>query len=167
MPVYTVHEPPLRGSQANADPDRFVFVREGAYGWAFLLTPLWLLWRGLWFAFIVYLVLTILIEAGLKFAGADAAAQVFAGLLISLFVSLEAASLLRGRLAYRGYRMVGSVVGKNIEAAEHRFFAGWVEEQEARSAGREAAQAPVAATATAARGRPAGIVGLFPEPGGH
>ena len=31
MPVYTVHEPPPRESDDAADPDRFVFVRDGFY----------------------------------------------------------------------------------------------------------------------------------------
>ena len=48
MSVYTVHEPPLRAAEASPDPERFVFVRDGFYFWAFLLTPLWMLWHRLW-----------------------------------------------------------------------------------------------------------------------
>ena len=43
MPTYTVHEPPPRKRRSRADPERFVFVRDGFYFWAFLLAPLWLL----------------------------------------------------------------------------------------------------------------------------
>ena len=39
MPIYTVHEPPLRASETTPNPDRFVLVRDGFYFWAFLLTP--------------------------------------------------------------------------------------------------------------------------------
>ena len=35
MAVYTVHQPPLRATDAAPDPQRFVFVRDGFYFWAF------------------------------------------------------------------------------------------------------------------------------------
>src|SRR5438045_2317340 len=54
MAVYTVHEPPLRASEAAPDPDRFVFVRDGFYGWAFLLGPLWMLRHRLWLVPLIY-----------------------------------------------------------------------------------------------------------------
>ena len=44
MPTYTVHEPPPRKGQ-SADPERFLFVRDGFHFWAFLLAPFWLLAR--------------------------------------------------------------------------------------------------------------------------
>ncbi len=56
MSVYTVHEPPLRGADASAEPERFVFVRDGFHWWAFLLAPLWMLWHRLWLVFVIYLV---------------------------------------------------------------------------------------------------------------
>ena len=56
MTTYTVHEPPARAGEAAGDPDRFVFVRDGFYFWAFLFGPLWLLWRRLWLVLLLYLV---------------------------------------------------------------------------------------------------------------
>ena len=52
----------LHGSRAaaaqererHADPERFVFVRDGFYFWAFLLGPVWMLWRRLWLVLRVY-----------------------------------------------------------------------------------------------------------------
>ena len=48
MAIYTVHEPLPRKNETSADPDRFAFVRDGFYFWAFVLGPLWMLWRRLW-----------------------------------------------------------------------------------------------------------------------
>src|SRR5262249_21702267 len=48
MAVYPVHQPPLRADDAAADPDRFIFVRDGFYGWALLFGPLWMLRHRLW-----------------------------------------------------------------------------------------------------------------------
>ena len=56
MSVYTVHEPPQRGADASADAERFVFVRDGFYWWAFLLTPFWMLRHRLWLVLVIYLV---------------------------------------------------------------------------------------------------------------
>src|ERR1700761_6700090 len=42
MPVYTVHAPVAGGTEARSATDRFVFVRDGFYFWAFLLGPVWL-----------------------------------------------------------------------------------------------------------------------------
>ena len=52
MPTYTVHEPPPRKNESVAAPERFVFVRDGFYFWAFVLAPLWLLVRRLWLALV-------------------------------------------------------------------------------------------------------------------
>ena len=73
MPVYTVHEPPVRTPGALADPARFIFVRDGFYWWAFLLTPLWMLWRRLWLVLAVYLLISIGIEAAMRIYGASGA----------------------------------------------------------------------------------------------
>ena len=55
MPTYTVHEPPPRQGEAAIAPERFLFVRDGFYFWAFALAPLWLLRHRLWLAFVIYL----------------------------------------------------------------------------------------------------------------
>jgi hypothetical protein len=54
MPTFTVHEPPPLKSESVTSPERFVFVRDGFYFWAFVLAPLWLLVRRLWLAFVIF-----------------------------------------------------------------------------------------------------------------
>ena len=56
MPTYTVHEPPPRKGETVTAPERFVFVRDGFYVWAFLLAPLWLLCAGCGWRSSIYLV---------------------------------------------------------------------------------------------------------------
>ena len=53
-PIYTVHEPPLKADETRADPERFVFVRDGFSFWAFLLAPLWMLRHRLWLVLLGY-----------------------------------------------------------------------------------------------------------------
>ena len=184
MPVYTVHEPPVRAAGALADPARFVFVRDGFYWWGFLLTPLWMLWRRLWLVFVVYFVGSIGIETAMGVYGASAGMSSLVAALISLLVGLEAGTLRRFTLKRRGWKNVGVVSGSDLEDAEQRFFAAWV--NGAKTQVKPPAAAPPAAPATPLTTpmasymapypapsktslQPAadssGVIGLFPEPG--
>jgi hypothetical protein len=166
MSVYTVHEPPLRAAAALAEPERFIFVRDGFYVWAFLLTPLWLLWHRLWLVVVGYVVFSAVLDGGLRFAGASAAVIAVVGLLISILIGLEAATLRRFTLRRRHWRNVGVVSGDDLEDAERRFFEAWLHRAPATSAsvapaGPSAPLGPLTAYAS----EPSGIIGLFPEPG--
>ncbi len=169
MSVYTVHEPPLRAADDLADPLRFVFVRDGFHAWAFLLTPLWLLWRRLWLAFVCYLLFSAALDVALAVAGVSVAGVALVNSLISLLIGLEAGTLRRVTLRRRGWREVGVVSGDDREDAERRFFDGWTRARPAQTAAMPAVTPPAAAPGAR---RPqqqeagaGGIIGLFPEPG--
>ncbi len=161
MPIYTVHEPPLRNGAAASDPERFVFVRDGFYFWAFLIAPLWLIWRRLWLVLLIYLVVTFGIAEVMHYAGAGAAGRFFAMLLIAFLVGLEAGTLRRFTLARRGWRNIGVVSGANLEAAERHFFHDWAGAD--RASGGSAYSPP--SLPPSPFQTPPPIVGLFPEPG--
>jgi hypothetical protein len=161
MPTYTVHAPPPRRGEAASAPERFVFVRDGFHVWAFLLTPIWLLWRRLWLAFALYLLVSVVLAIGSRFIGADAAVQFVAGLLIALLIGFEASTLRRRKLAWRRWSMLGFVIGEDIEMAERRFFAEWTK----RSGEAPPPAAPEPNTVMPMRhDAPPAIIGLFPEP---
>jgi hypothetical protein len=159
MAVYTVHQPPLRNGETAPDPDRFVFVRDGFYFWAFVFGPLWLAWRRLWLALVLYVAALIAIEAALRYAGAGTWPHSLAILGVALLVGLEAGTLRRWTLERRGWKNVGVVVGDDIEEAERRFFAGRTAQAdaEAKSAEPQARSLPRAAPASE-------VIGLFPHP---
>ncbi len=69
MPTYTVHEPLPRKGESAADPERFVFVRDGFHIWAFVLAPLWLLLHRLWLALTIYVVVSGLLGVGFYLLG--------------------------------------------------------------------------------------------------
>lgn len=169
MSIYTVHEPPLTAEESAPDPQRFVFVRDGFSFWAFLLAPLWMLRYRLWLVFVGYVIVTAALQVGLRLIGASVTVITVAGLLISLLVGFEAATLRRFTLARRGWRNVGVVVGDDLESAERRFFDAWT--NRARAAATAASgesrppSAPVPAMAGTRRPPPPDIVGLFPQPG--
>jgi hypothetical protein len=161
MSTYTVHEPPRRDERA-ADPERFVFVRDGFHFWAFLLAPLWLLLHRLWLVLVLYLIVNAAIDVGLTIIRAPASVTFLASLLIALVIGFEGAALWRWTLTRRGWKTVGFVVGDSLEMAERRFFAEWLN--------RAPVAAPPSGPTYAAPVRhepPSGsdVIGLFPEPG--
>ncbi len=165
MSVYTVHEPPLRAADAAANPERFVFVRDGFSVWALLLAPLWMLWHRLWLVLAIYILVCIGIEVGLLVLGASTSVTTLVAIFVSLLVGLEAGTLRRFTLARRGWSNVGVISGDDLEDAERRFFDAWLRQAPSRSG---APSAPSAAAPAPHRAPQApSVIGLFPEPGAH
>jgi hypothetical protein len=162
MPTYTVHEPPRRNGSAP-DPQRFAFVRDGFHFWAFLLTPLWLLYRRLWLVFVCYLLIAAATEIIFMVLRLPSGTRVIIGLLIGLLVGLEAGTLRRWTYARNKWKTIGIVTGDDQEEAERRFFSEWV----TRPAETKVESAPVAVVPMPSRRDPAAageVLGLFPQP---
>lgn len=162
MPTYTVHAPPPRAGEMASNPERFQFVRDGFYFWAFLLAPLWLLAKRLWLVLLAYIVITGLIGAGFYWMGTPSWLKFFCSLMVALLMGFEAGTVWRWTLQRRGWRMLGFVVGDDQDVAERRFFGEW-----AKSA--PPALPPVPQPhyiAPVRRGLPSksDVIGLFPEP---
>jgi hypothetical protein len=168
MAIYTVHEPPRKAEGAAPDPERFVFVRDGFAFWAFLLTPLWMLWHRLWLVLLGYVLVMIALQVGLGALGTSPTVMSAVGLLMSLLVGFEAATLRRFTLARRRWKTVGIIVGDDAESAERRFFDAWMDEHGIDGAWSPAPQPssppPLEGTLTRGGSSPE-VVGLFPQPG--
>ncbi len=162
MSTFTVHAPPLKAGE-SADPERFVFVRDGFYFWAFVLAPLWLLLHRLWLALVGYILLAIVIGAISRLAGVPDGAGFAVGVLIALLIGFEAGTLWRWTFARNGWSLLGFAVGDDVEDAERRFFASWTARAPAAP---RPPQPPVAFAAPVWRGppSPSDVIGLFPEP---
>ncbi|SRR5258707_7486894 len=161
MPIYTVHEPPLRRYETEPDPVRFAFVRDGFSFWAFVLGPVWMLRHRLWLVLLGYILLTVAIGIGLHVVAAPIGARLLVGFLIALLFGLEAASLRRWTFTRRGWVNLGVVAGPDQETAERRFFDVWVVD------GGTGFTLPIPPPPSAPRtgGTPPDVIGLFPEPG--
>jgi hypothetical protein len=160
MSVFTVHEPPLRAAGAVPEPERFVFVRDGFYFWAFIAAWLWMIWHRMWLVLLIYIVVSGAVESAVYYAGARSGGVLLAGLLIALLVGVEASTLRRFTLARRGWKNVGIVNGEDLEDAERRFFDAWL-----RAPGKQAEPPAVSFTPSPSTPHPPDIVGLFPDPG--
>jgi hypothetical protein len=163
MPTFTVHEPPPRKDESVAAPERFVFVRDGFYFWAFVLAPVWLLVRRLWLALLVYVVLTVVIGVGLRLFHVPLFVRGTFEFLFALGIGFEASTIWRWTLARRGCKTLGFVVGEDREIAERRFFAEWA--KRTKTSAPEPAAPASAAPVWRETSHSTGVVGLFPEPG--
>ena len=46
------------------NPERFVFVRDGFYFWAFVFSVLWMLWHRMWLILLIYVAVVVGLEYG-------------------------------------------------------------------------------------------------------
>jgi hypothetical protein len=162
MTTYMVFEPPADRGDPAARAERIVFVRDRFSWGAFLLAPLWMLWRRLWLIFLAYLMLMAAVTVGLRFAGVGPGARFLVMALIALLVGFEAANLRRWLLLRDGWRERGPIIGHDLAAAERRFFDAYVA---AEGPAKPAPAGPAAPPAS----RPAAsdVIGLFPQPGAN
>jgi Protein of unknown function (DUF2628) len=161
MAIYTVHEPPLKKDESEPSLDRFVFVRDGFYFWAFLLTPLWMLRHRLWLVLVCYILIMSALNIILHMFNASSTVTVAASVLVALLAGFEGGTLRRFTLARRGFKPVGLVVGDDRDSAERRFFDSWM-----RGETLYTPSPPVAAAPVLLRASPhPEVIGLFPEPG--
>ncbi|MBV8184061.1 MAG: DUF2628 domain-containing protein [Hyphomicrobiales bacterium] len=124
MRFYTVYLPQGVGANSGAlSLEGAVFVREGFHFWAFLLGPVWCLWRGLWLPAVAILALgAVLIGMGRAFQ-LSSETQVLSEIVLALLIGLEAANLRGFGLRRRGYVERGTIAAMNIADAETIFFA--------------------------------------------
>src|SRR5712692_2727359 len=155
MSVYTVHAP----RTDEADPERFVFVRDGFYFWAFVFGPLWLLVKRQWLALVIYIGVAIILQAGLFLVGVPRLTHSMVLLLMHLLVGFEAATVQRWTLNRNGWTELGVVSADRYETAERRFFDTWIAKTAKTETPAPPPTQPIRVPSTASD-----IIGFFPEP---
>ena len=129
MRVYTVHEPADPPADRLDRAEGVRFVKEGFSWSAAILAPLWMLWRGLWLALLVYVVAMGALAVAAKAMGVGDQLASLLFLAIHVLIGFEADSIERWTLARRGWRTIGSVVGRDVVECERRFFDAWLPDQ--------------------------------------
>lgn len=119
MASYVVLE---RRAVSGSRPET-AFVRD-EFSFLALLVPLvWLLWHRLWFAALMLL----LVSVGIGLTGEYLLPGPVAGLAalaVNVFVALEGPAWRIARCRRNGFAEVGTVVARDLDDAEIRWFAG-------------------------------------------
>lgn len=163
MPVYTVHAPAVAAASGPAAADRFVFIRDGFHGWAFVGGPFWLIYHRLWTVLAGYVAFNVALTVLLSALNVDAGSRFAVLLLIALLLGLEAPTLRRWTLSRRGWRQLDVVAADDQDSAERRFFDRWTAQAaDSYQPPIERSTLPSPRPSTASQGE---IFGLFPRPG--
>ncbi len=125
MVVFTVHEPPNGPGDRLDRAERLVFVKDGFHWIAALVPPLWLLVKGLWLELAIYMVSTGLVVWLLTAAEANTASSAFL-VIVQIVFGFEAGAIYSAALERRGWRVVGTVAGRDREDCERRFLEFWL-----------------------------------------
>jgi len=111
---------------------------------------------------LLYVAVALGAEMALFYADIPVAVIGIIGLMASLLLGIEAATLRRLTLVRQGWRDVGIVSGHDQQDAEQRFFEAWVH----AAAGKPAQPSAHPASSPVPRmPRPPEVIGLFPNPG--
>jgi uncharacterized protein DUF2628 len=162
MRLFTVYLP-QNGSAKMSERgfDGAVFVRDGFHFWAFVLGPLWCLWRALWLPALAILALGAVLMGIGHALHLSLQTQILTQVVLAIAVGLEAPNLRRFGLRRRGYVEDGSLAARDLTEAEAIFFSQAASSQPAP----QPASSPPAPEPVFAGRAPAGedVVGLFPE----
>ena len=125
MVTYSVHEPPNVSANRLESAEQLVFVKDG-YSWlAALVPPLWLLWKRMWLELAIFVGAVGLVAWALNALGAPNLGNALV-LIAQIVFGFEAGALYSAALERRGWRLVGTVSGRNSEDAERRFLEFWL-----------------------------------------
>lgn len=126
MVVYTVHESPKPLADPLERAARLVFIKDRFHWLAAIFPAIWLLVKGMWWELVAYLVLIGALVGVLDILGATPATVGIIVVIVQIVFGFEAGALYRASLARRGWRMVGTVVGRNAAECDRRFFDAWL-----------------------------------------
>lgn len=129
MVTYTVHEPPHPSADRVDRADELRFIKDGFSWLTALVPPLGLAAKGLWIPLILFCVAIGLVSALLSAIGADASWTGLVLTAIGLYLGFEVSTIERATLDRAGWRMLGTVSGRNIDECERRFFESWLPDQ--------------------------------------
>lgn len=129
MNIYTVHEPPDPPADRLDRADSHVFVKDGFTWAAALLTPFWLLANRMWIVLAAYVAGVAALQLGVAWIGAGQQFKSLLMIAVHVLIGLEADTLKRWTLDRRGWRLIGSVVGRNWAECERRFFSAWLPDE--------------------------------------
>ena len=99
-----------------------MLFRSGFSWGAALFTVLWALWRGLWGWAAILLAAAVALDFAAAWLGLGEIGVAAIQIAFMLLVGFHGNDWRRARLMRRGYLFAGVVSGRDVSAAERRFF---------------------------------------------
>lgn len=162
MAFYTVMIPPP-GSGGERDEIEHAQLLPESFTWsAFLLTGVWLLFKRLWLATFLFVLLWGALYYARNMLGLTSGAALLIEFAIGLFLGLEGQNLIVRKLQRQGWRLVDVIEAPDLASAERRFFERALADRPAPLPRDPAPAAPRYQTAG-----PLPVIGLFPEARGR
>lgn len=146
MVTFTVHEPPHPSADRVDRADELRFVKDGFSWLTALAPPLGFAAKGLWLPFVAVCVAIGIVSAVLSALGADASWTGLVLTAVGLYLGFEVSTIERAMLDRAGWRMLGTVSGRNIAECERRFFESWLPDQPVITVKRHGAQSAAGST---------------------
>ena len=125
MVIYFVHAPPNASANRLESAEELLFVKDGFSWFAMALPAIWLLMRRMWLEAIAFTAGSALIMWAFTAAGAPNAGSAIL-LIVQIIFGFEAGAFYSDTLDRRGWRLVGTVSGRNAEDSERRFLEAWL-----------------------------------------
>jgi hypothetical protein len=116
--LYSVYQPADAGDSA----ERAVFIRQGFDRMAFVLTPVWAVWRRLWLMLALWALWTASVGVLAWALRLDGAVSTLVYLLGALVFGFEADRAREAALSRRGMLLQGLALGETAGDAERTYF---------------------------------------------
>lgn len=131
MIVFTVYEPPKASGDLQDRAERLVFIKDSFVWTAAIFPAVWLLLKGLWLEFLLFVGLAAALTWGAETLGAPTAVSAMLLLFVDIVLGYEAGALQGAALERRGWRLAGTVAGRDRIDCERRFLERWISSQPA------------------------------------
>jgi hypothetical protein len=126
MSVYTVHERAMPSLIPGKRAEDLVFVKEGFSWLAFFIGGFWLLLRGLWLEFLIFMALAVVTGTILLGIGLPAEHVQTLLMFFNIVLGFHFYDLQRWKLERRDFKIAGVVTGAGLHECEQRFYARWL-----------------------------------------
>lgn len=143
MVTYIVYEPPNASANRLESALQLVFTKDTFTWTAALLPAIWLLWKRMWLELVIFMALAGCIVWAFTAAGAPDLGNAIL-LIIQIVFGFEAGELYGASLERRGWRLAGTVAGRNREDCERRFLEVWLPTHTEIPVGEPTSPAPLA-----------------------
>ncbi len=146
--TFTVHEASAPPADRVDRADALEFVKDGFSWLTAIFPPLGFAGQSLWLPLTAYAVGVSALVAGLGAVALDPAWISLIVTALNIYLGFELSTIKRWSLDQDGWRMLGTVTGKNLDECERRFMESWLPSQPTMTTSRDGAAGAMPSSST-------------------